>query len=376
MSREEALLGTIEQIYDAATDETLWPVALRGLTNLTQSQAATFWVLDGSHEPRLPTFVYVNFDPDFVAEYLEQSAPLDPTVQYLLAHPDRHIVHDGLVISEREKKRHPYYDWHCRRSDTHFRLVGQMCPAPAMHAGVALHRIRNAGAYDPAVIEQFGLLYRHVERALAIGFRLGKLGAVQQCTMELLDRSPTGVFILDARKHVVYMNRSASALCTSGDGIRLMGEGVVLARSGDNSRLQCLIAGALSKDCAPDTFRRGGMMAVRPSGKRPYSILVTPVGERYPALSALRPAVCILISDPERGPLLPVGRLRELFGLTAAEARLAALLAAGMDLRTAADELHITYGTARVRLSEIFHKTQTRRQAELVRILLTTPGLG
>lgn len=81
MSSEETILGTIEQIYDAAMDESLWPVALQGLTALTRSQAATFWVLDGSDEPRLPIFVYVNFDPDFVAEYLDETAPLDPTVQ-------------------------------------------------------------------------------------------------------------------------------------------------------------------------------------------------------------------------------------------------------------------------------------------------------
>lgn len=376
MSSEETILGTIEQIYDAAMDESLWPVALQGLTDLTRSQAATFWVLDGSDEPRLPIFVYVNFDPDFVAEYLDETAPLDPTVQYLVAHPDQRIVHDGLVISEREKKCHPYYDWHDRNSETHYRLVGQMCPALAMHAGVALHRTRKAGAYDRGEIEQFGILYRHIERALAIGFRLGALGAAQQCTMEILDRNPAGIVLLDARKQLVYLNSSAEALCSSNDGIELTGKGIALTHSRSNGRLQCLIAEVLSKQGSPHTFRGGGMAALRPSGKRPYAILVTPVGERYPGLTPLRPAVCILIRDPEHGVLLPVERLREVFGLTGAEARLAVLLAAGTDLRSAAERLHITYGTARTRLAEIFHKTSTRRQAELVKVLLTTTNLG
>jgi DNA-binding CsgD family transcriptional regulator len=56
--------------------------------------------------------------------------------------------------------------------------------------------------------------------------------------------------------------------------------------------------------------------------------------------------------------------------LTEAEARLAALLGAGDELRSAAAKLGITYGTARARLSGIFEKTQTRRQAELIRVLL------
>ena len=106
MSLNDQMLDVIQAIYDAALDETLWPQALRQLSDFTGSQAATFWVLDGSEEPRLPIFNYINFDPAFIGEYLKQITPLDPWNRYLLAHPDEPIVHDGLVITEREKDRH------------------------------------------------------------------------------------------------------------------------------------------------------------------------------------------------------------------------------------------------------------------------------
>jgi DNA-binding CsgD family transcriptional regulator len=70
--------------------------------------------------------------------------------------------------------------------------------------------------------------------------------------------------------------------------------------------------------------------------------------------------------------MLPADRLRAAFGFTEAEARLAALMAAGEDLRSAAEALEITYGTARMRLAQIFDKTETRRQGELIKLLLTT----
>ncbi|MGH9353638.1 MAG: helix-turn-helix transcriptional regulator, partial [Terriglobia bacterium] len=116
----------------------------------------------------------------------------------------------------------------------------------------------------------------------------------------------------------------------------------------------------------------GVMRAHRESGKKPYAILVAPVSRNYPALSPVRPSVCVVITDPESIRALPVQDLRAAFGLTEAEARLAALLATGAELRDAAAELNITYGTARVRLAEIFQKTDTRRQGELVKVLLTT----
>jgi DNA-binding CsgD family transcriptional regulator len=376
VSFDRRALEVIQTIYDAALDETRWPQALKELGELTGSQAATFWVLDGSEQPRLPTFTYINLDPAFVQDYLDHVTHLDPTVQYLVAHPKQPIVHDGLVITEREKDRHPYYDWHGRYSDTRFRIVGQVCPAPAVHAGVALHRTLKAGRYESQDIERFAALYHHLERALAIGLRLGSLGAIQQCTAELLDRHPAAVLFLDEHKRIVYANRNAETLRSNGDGIELRAAGIVLLRRQDNDKLQRLIARALSPVVSSGDPPGGVMRVLRPSGRRPFTLVVAPVSGRYPALSTLRPAVCLMISDPHSQRPLPNHILRASFALTEAEARLAALLAAGEELRAAAAKLGITYGTARARLAEIFQKTETRRQGELIKLLLTTLAMA
>jgi DNA-binding CsgD family transcriptional regulator len=65
--------------------------------------------------------------------------------------------------------------------------------------------------------------------------------------------------------------------------------------------------------------------------------------------------------------------LRDRYGLTPAEARLAALLAADYSLEEAAEELGLAVGTVRTRLKSIFCKTDTHRQASLVRLLLSEP---
>jgi hypothetical protein len=84
---DERMLDVLQALYDAAVDEARWPQALRQLSDLTGSQAVTFWVLDGSDWPRLPTFTYINLDPGFVQEYHARVADLDPTVQFMLSHP-------------------------------------------------------------------------------------------------------------------------------------------------------------------------------------------------------------------------------------------------------------------------------------------------
>jgi DNA-binding CsgD family transcriptional regulator len=69
--------------------------------------------------------------------------------------------------------------------------------------------------------------------------------------------------------------------------------------------------------------------------------------------------------------------LQRHFGLTPAEARVALHLVAGETLRSAEVKLSITYETARTHLKNIFNKTGTCRQAELLVVILTAlPACG
>jgi DNA-binding CsgD family transcriptional regulator len=64
--------------------------------------------------------------------------------------------------------------------------------------------------------------------------------------------------------------------------------------------------------------------------------------------------------------------LRDRFGLTPSEARLALRLVTGESLRSAALALNVSYETARTALKVIFTKTGTHRQSELVIVILRT----
>jgi DNA-binding CsgD family transcriptional regulator len=62
--------------------------------------------------------------------------------------------------------------------------------------------------------------------------------------------------------------------------------------------------------------------------------------------------------------------LRQRYMLTPAEARLAAALATGVTLKTAAERLYISLNTARTHLARVYDKTGVRRQAELLLVLM------
>jgi DNA-binding CsgD family transcriptional regulator len=99
---------------------------------------------------------------------------------------------------------------------------------------------------------------------------------------------------------------------------------------------------------------------------RPPTPAVAPLGAARPVAASAATAASFLSTDL---PVPSEARLRELFELTPAEARLAQGLARGDALEEVADLLQIKMSTARSQLAAIFSKTRTRRQAGLVAIL-------
>ena len=372
MSTDGKILTVVEALYDAAADETLWPKAMGEIVEITDSHAATFCVIDGSERPRMPVFMTFNFEQRFIDEYLQGMVIHDPTVQFIIANPDRKIVHDSEFITEREKDKLAYYDWHASFSDTRHRLAGMVNPAPNVQSGVTLHRTRKVGDFEDGHIERFKFLYRHLDRAVRIGFQLGTLGTMQRTSYELLDANPLAIFVLDDKGYVLFANRAGQTLAAADEGVSLTPQGLSLIMSEDDSKLQGLIARA-STARGPDRIASGGAMrALRKSGKRPYSITVSPLSRTSLNVTTMQPSVCVIVADADQDVALPEHVLHALYGMTRAEARLAARLVSGEDLQEAAGNLGIGYPTARTQLSAIFRKTDTRRQGELIKVLLSS----
>jgi DNA-binding CsgD family transcriptional regulator/PAS domain-containing protein len=130
-----------------------------------------------------------------------------------------------------------------------------------------------------------------------------------------------------------------------------------------------------------DTDEAGGLLLVpRNWPLRPLTMTVTPLvasrrkGSVMPGVT--RPAALLLVHDPDRTVPLPAERLCRVFGLTPAEAKLAAALAGGSTLGQYADRASIKIGTARWYLKQVLAKTGVHRQSELVRQVVMTAGAG
>ena len=177
---------------------------------------------------------------------------------------------------------------------------------------------------------------------------------------DLLDWLDLGVIIADASARPIRLNRRAGTIVARKDGLYATPFGITTAIPEETGRLRQAIAKAM----------KGGtrLRLSRPSGAPPLLVTVIPVGGG--------PLVALFVMDPDLAGTPSPALLQELFGLTAAEAVFAAEISRGDGLQAVAERLAIAQTTARTHLTRIFEKTGTRRQAELVRLLMQCDRLA
>ena len=192
---------------------------------------------------------------------------------------------------------------------------------------------------------------------------------------EALDLLKIGVVVCDASAKVLTANSLAEKILSDSDGLELNSDGTLTAALESAGSLRESIA-QVAHLRSEDTVPSHRAFAVRrPSGKRPLTVFLRAASERSPG-AALQPAVLVLIQDSASPVETTEVELRQLYGLTAAEARISNLLMEGAGLEECCDQLGIRRTTARMHLRNIFAKTGVRRQSELVALLLRSIGLG
>lgn len=272
------------------------------------------------------------------------------------------------LVPEEELVRTEYYNDYMKPQNVHYSLGVAFHFVEGFHIHLGAVRSRRAGGFGPAEREIAEALAPHVGQAVRLRARLARERCRVQALEEVADALPFGVLHLDAKGKVLEANRRGAEILRASDGLKTV-DGRLEADTWVDSRALSLLIGSAAKPAAG--VKPGGAARIsRPSGARPYVVNVFPLNPaRLPGSGPECPAVILLISDPSGMPADAAGRLREVFGLTPAEASVCLLLGAGEELAVAAGRLGISANTARTHLKHIFLKTETSRQSELVRIL-------
>lgn len=373
MDSEHDTLDLIERIYAAAEDQSLWPDFLEHLAGALRCAATNLFVQD-LRNPAGTASATFNTDPKFQRSYAEHYAKVN-----IFLIRGRSLLKAGKVwfsdelCPDTESQRSEFYnEWIVPQGHAHG-LLGIAFNDKSVVGNLGAIRGRRQKRFSHEDRRLLRLLMPHLRRAVELRRHIHQTEVLHAATAQALDYWPTAVFVVDEAGRVLATNRSAQDLLREGDGIVLEQGKLKAALSHDGNGLERLLRTATA--ARPLDGCVGGTVNVpRPSDKRPLSAFVAPAS-RKDILFGMPGAALVFVTDPEKTELPDSHILQSLYALTPAEARVACLLAQGKDVKDIADEAAIHENSVRVQLKKIFDKTGARRQAELVKLILTGPAL-
>ena len=373
---DKVLLALVGTVYAAVADASAWPETLGAIGAAVRCPAVGLFTIDPvSFASRAGTSF--GHDRVWLDRYDDYYAR--PEVNAYARHCEPAMLSVGTIIPaeavcpDRELLRSEYYnDWQ-RPQHIGAGALG-FVGVPSQPIVLSLGRAPNVGHFDADELALARAVVPHLQRALTVRDRLEGLDAERLATDAALDRLRVGVIMVDALGVPLRLNRRAQALVDMGDGLALRRDGLAAADPTVTCTLRRLVLAAARTTAGTETEWGDTVAVPRPSGRRPLMALVSPVARERWRVGGGFAAAVVLVTDPEDESGPPAAVLRRFHGLTAAEAALAQLLAAGLDLDQSAERLGVTRSTVRTQLARVFAKTGTRRQAELVRLLLLGAG--
>ncbi len=226
---------------------------------------------------------------------------------------------------------------------------------------MALHRNIKQGYFDPDEQAKLATLCQSLTEAATISRAVGRARIIGMT--DALDLIGQPALVLDHFGRVLRENAAAASIYDQ--WFRVIGARILVQ---DHEAAAAFTR--LADACRSPLSRAvtGKRIVVRRSERRPIVVhshaLSSAASEPFSGGRVL-----LLVTDLEAQPQPLASVLGATFGLTAAEARLAAIIGGGGSLDVACETLHVTRETARNQLKSIFAKTSTHRQAELVLLL-------
>jgi len=375
----ERLSCLLLDVYEAAADPRHWGVFLENAARELQVTKAAIHV--HAFSPRswtthiAGTRVHrIGYDESAVNAYANHYAGRDPYIQRIRERFPRHGTgtSDDLVTTA-ELKHSEFYSDYGRPNGIFFNCWTIVEQNERFGSGLSLIRPEDAKQFTAEQVKLLKLLTPHLGKAFRLQRIIERASDNNSALLTSIAQFDFGVVALDGEGRITNLSAPAKYLLDQQDGIRIHASHLEAAYPDENRRLQDMLAVANQVWDHPHRSDGNTLLLSRKSGKKPLQVVVFPFVSSG-LLAEERPQVLVFLSDPSSKPASRAAVLRALYGLTPTESRLADLLLQGLEVREAADQLRTTLETTRFQLKRVFAKTGTRRQSELMRLMLSLPG--
>lgn len=357
----------IGSVYDCIGDESLWPSSLKSVCHFADGCLATLGVVDTSKNDA--RFLASWGDADVLNSLVGgfgEDVPFYNAVPYMQL--DTPYTVDAIYGIQGSGAREKWLnsriaqEWVIPNQLDDFFWIS-LIKQPSRTGTLVVVTDKNRRVIDTTDIEKMTELAPHMRRAVTIG----DLFAAEQRKAELfqtvLNGLQTPVIIVGADLGIMFTNTVADELFKE-----------AFLFSAKHQRLQCIyqpahhaIARAVeigTKD--ESSLASFGINVPLGNGVTPAVAHVLPLARRDRSVRVTENATAAIFVGLSGQTFLPaIDAIAALFGLTAAESRVANLVAAGQNRQAIAQACGTSTTTVQTQLSAIYDKTNTKDQRSL-----------
>ena len=358
------LSSVIGDIYDAAIEPPLWQHALASICAYIGGQSAVLYWHDAA-TVRSEALHLFNENAEYTKLYFEKYLPMNPMF------PAATFVDAGVVTTtddimprvEFEETRF-YKEW--------VRPQGmEDALSVNLEKGVtrtSLINVRTDVVPSDEMRQRMSALVPHLQRAVAIGRLFEQSRAKEEALTEAFDHVEAAVFLVGADGEIRFANDAARKLLDVGSLVREQGGVLRAAASDADNLLRDVYATAAKGDASVGV--RGVAVPLSNSEERWFAhALPLTSGRRRQAAQGEAAVAAVLVrkSIPDAPP--PLEALANVYKLTAGEVRVLDAVLKVRGIKAMAETLGLSQATVKTHLHNVFRKTGTTRQSDLVKLV-------
>jgi DNA-binding CsgD family transcriptional regulator len=367
MIRDDEHVLAVAELFTSAAVRGDWTEALNAFADACGAERGELIGL-GS-DKTIPFNWIPRFDPRAFDEFaaIDGGDPVrNPRVKEAITAPVLRSCHHLQLSSDDELRRNFAYADFCRRWDAAFGSQTTVIRDNNMMVTVATLRNRRQGV--PATEDRlaFETLAPHVLAAVRLQINLEGQGA--HLIAGAFEAVRTAAFICDSFGLVKSLTPAAEAAVQRGP-LRLKAGKLSASHPQDAAALEAAIREAVIGAASPHASPRRALVVRAPDAPELFEVVeVAALPRKAFALGFEPRAVVTLRGRPSDDAELS-WLLRTAFGLTRAEAAVAAQLAGGRAREEIAAARGVSLGTVRMQIKRVFAKMNLHREAELFALI-------
>jgi DNA-binding CsgD family transcriptional regulator/PAS domain-containing protein len=369
MQEVDQVSSLIRDIYDAAVDPALWVDVLGKARDFVGGSAAVLYSKDMTRKSANIYYDDGGIDPHYKQLYLDQYVKFDPTstAEYFVEIDQPTATADLIPYDEFLQTRH-YQEW-ARPQGLVDHLRAALEKSGTSIAFVGVFRDQRDGTVDDEMRRHMRLIVPHVRRAMLIGRLIDRKSAEAAAFADTLDGISAGMFLIDAGGRMVHANASGRAMLEERCVLRAAcGKVTAIAAEADRE-LSRVVATAGGGDAAVGVKGIAVPMAARDGERYVAHVLPLTSGERRRAGAGYAAVAALFVHKATLEAPSPPETIAKLYKLTPCELRVLLAVVRIGGVPEVAEALGIGEATVKTHLQRLFAKTDTSRQAELVKLV-------